>query len=67
MVPSLAVHETVVVPRGNIEPDGGEHETVGDPSTASVAVTVKDTNAPPEPPAGTVIVAGTETTGAVVS
>src|SRR3989442_15658203 len=35
---SVAVHMTVVVPRGNVEPDAGPHVGVGVASTASVAV-----------------------------
>ena len=34
---SVAVHVTVVVPTGNVEPDAGEHTTVA-PGQLSVAV-----------------------------
>ena len=37
---SVAVHETEVVPRANIEPDAGVQLTVGDGSTLSLAVTL---------------------------
>jgi hypothetical protein len=43
------------------------HEIVGLEVTASLAVTVKETIAPPAPAAGAVIVPGTEIEGAVVS
>jgi hypothetical protein len=64
---SFAVQETVVVPTGNIVPESLLHEMIGEDVTASLAVTVNETKAPPEPPAGTVIVPGTETTGGAVS
>jgi hypothetical protein len=35
---SAAVQSTVVTPTGNVEPDAGRHETVGEPSARSVAV-----------------------------
>jgi hypothetical protein len=38
-VPSLAEHETVVVPIPNVEPDSGEQLGLIDSATASVAVT----------------------------
>jgi hypothetical protein len=38
-VPSLAEHETVVVPMPNVEPDSGEQLGLIDSATASVAVT----------------------------
>src|SRR5688572_15945071 len=41
---SVAVHETGVVPNGNVEPEAGLHTTVGTPQL-SVAVTVKLTTA----------------------
>jgi hypothetical protein len=43
---SEAVHVTVVVPIGNVEPDAGEHVGVIEPSTVSLAVAVKVTTAP---------------------
>src|SRR5437868_11853848 len=36
---SVAVHATVVVPLGNVEPECGEQKIVGDVSRSSVAVT----------------------------
>jgi hypothetical protein len=48
-------------------PEALLHVIAGEESTASLAVTVYETKAPPEPAAGVVIVPGTETTGAVVS
>ena len=38
--PSAAVQLTVVVPNGNVPPDGGAQDGVRLPLTASVAVTV---------------------------
>ena len=35
---SVAVHVTVVVPSGNVEPEAGVHTAVNEPSTLSVAV-----------------------------
>ena len=64
---SFAVQDTVVVPTGNRSPVLWSHETVGLEVTASLAVTVKETIAPPAPAAGVVIVPGTEIEGAVVS
>jgi hypothetical protein len=66
---SLAVQETVVVPRGKAVPEDGLHETVGAGSTMSVALTVKLTVAVPGagPVASAVIGAGTVTPGGVVS
>ena len=60
------MHETVVVPIGNVEPDGGVQTVVTGP-TASVAVVVKLTTAPVFDVAGTVILAGTVSVGGVVS
>jgi hypothetical protein len=64
---SFAVQETVVVPSGNVAPETWSHETVGDGSTASVAVTVNGTLAPPGPVASAVMFAGTESVGGVAS
>jgi hypothetical protein len=67
LAPSFAVQDTVVVPTGNSVPESLLHWMVGEEVTASLAVTVNETKAPPEPAAGVVIVPGTETTGGVVS
>src|SRR5262249_2260943 len=66
---SDAEQVTVVIPTGNVEPDGGAHVTVRVPSTASIAVgPAYVTTAPPGPEAVTVTSAGTfENTGPVVS
>ena len=37
---SVAVHVTIVVPGGNIDPDGGVHTTVGAGGQLSVATGV---------------------------
>ena len=64
---SLAVHVTVVVPTGNVEPDAGTHAIVA-PGQLSVAVAVYVTAAEHWPAAfGTVIGAGQFATGASVS
>jgi hypothetical protein len=63
---SFAVQETMVIPTGNMSPELWLHKIVG-LDTASVAVTVNGTIAPPAPAAATVIVPGTEINGAVVS
>ena len=64
---SVAVQLTVVVPTGNVLPDGGEHETLGLGSTVSEAETENVTTAPDGPVAGTVMLPGTLTVGGVVS
>src|SRR5262245_6519744 len=64
---SFAVHETVVVPSGNVDPDPGLQTTAGDGSTRSVAPAEKVTKAPPGPVAAAVIGAGTLMEGEVVS
>ena len=56
---------TVVVPGGKNDPDDGEHTTAGVTATASVAVAVKVTNAPPGETR--LMSAGTVMTGGVVS
>src|SRR5262249_36421980 len=43
---SLAEHDTVVVPSGNVDPDAGLQVTGLAPSTASLAVAVNVTTAP---------------------
>jgi hypothetical protein len=64
---SVAEQFTVVVVIGKVEPDAGVHVAVIEPSTLSVAVTVKLTEAPDGPVASTVIGEGTVSTGGVVS
>ena len=65
---SLAVHDTVVTPTGNVEPDAGEHETVA-PGQLSVAVgVVYVTEAEHSPaPTGVVMLAGHVIEGASLS
>jgi hypothetical protein len=62
---SLAVHDTVVVPTGNVEPEEGIHEIVGVPRLA-VAVTVYVTTVPITLVAVVVMSAGTVKTGGIV-
>src|SRR5215467_2514596 len=65
---SRAVHETVVLPSGNVEPDAGAHVTASTPSTRSVAVGfAKVTIAPAGPEASAVTSACAPIVGAVVS
>jgi hypothetical protein len=64
---SIAVHVTVVVPSGNVDPLTGVQVTGTSPSTASVAEEVKLNAAPVAPVASTLAFAGTVTFGAVVS
>ena len=68
---SVAVHVTLVVPTGNVEPDGGTQLTVGAGLTVSVALTrlEKSTTAPAGPTAasmtgdvGTLRIGGTVST-----
>jgi len=42
---SRAVHMTLVVPLGNLEPEGGEQVRLATPEHSSVAVTLKVTTA----------------------
>ena len=64
---SVATHVTVVVPRGNVLPDGGAHATLTLVSTRSVADAENETAAPPGPVAGVVMLAGTVIDGGAVS
>src|SRR2546422_989019 len=64
---SVAVHMTVVVPRGNVEPDAGLHVGVIVPSTSSVAVAVSVTTAPLGPVASTTMGCGIAIVGGVVA
>src|SRR2546427_12451293 len=63
----MAEHVTKVTPIGNVEPDGEEQDADNGPSTVSIADAVKVTRAPPGPVASRVMLAGTVTSGAVVS
>lgn len=62
---SVAVQDTVVVPRAKVEPD--EQKTIGDGSTMSVAVAEKVTEAPLGLVASTVMSDGRDRIGGVVS
>lgn len=64
---SVAEQCTVVTPIGNVEPELDEHVTGTEPSTRSVAETVKFTVAPDELVAFTVILEGNASAGRVVS
>ena len=64
---SFAVHETVVVPSGNVDPDPGLQTIAGDGSTRSVAPAENVTAAPLGPVAAALTGAGTLMVGEVVS
>jgi hypothetical protein len=64
---SVAVQVTVVVPSGNVDPLAGVQLTATLPSTTSLAVTLYVKITPVAPVASTVALAGTVTTGRVVS
>jgi hypothetical protein len=64
---SFAVHETCVVPSGNVSPELLSQDTVGEGSTPSAAVTAKVTAAPLGSVASAVIGSGTDRLGGVVS
>jgi hypothetical protein len=64
---SVAAHVTVVVPSGKIDPLDGVQATARAPSRMSVADAVKLNGAPAAAAASIVALAGTVTTGAVVS
>jgi hypothetical protein len=64
---SVAEQFTVVVVIGKVEPEDGVQTAAIGPSTSSVAVTAKLTEAPDGPVASTVIGEGTVSTGGVVS
>src|SRR5205823_6660576 len=64
---SLAEHVTFVVPSANTEPEVGSQLTGSDPSTTSVAVASNEVLAPLGPVASTVLSAGTDSAGGVVS
>jgi hypothetical protein len=67
--PALSVAEqvTLVVPSGNAEPEAGVQVTGTEPSTRSEAEAENVTIAPLAPVALTVMLAGTVTTGGVLS
>src|SRR6266849_1674216 len=64
---SVAEQVMVVVPSGKVLPEAGAHVGVSEPDTASVAVAAYAIAAPLGPVASTGLMAGTVTTGAVVS
>ena len=64
---SVAEHVTVVIPKENVEPEGGSQEGVMDPSTMSVANALKVAVAPEGPVASFVNSPGKESNGGVVS
>ncbi len=64
---SEAVHETVVLPSVNVEPELGLQETVGDGSSASVALGENVTTAPLPEVASAVVRPGTVRMGGVLS
>src|SRR5262245_35146433 len=64
---SVAFAVTVVVPTGNVLPDGRLTVTTGAGSLSSVAVTLNRTPAPKITVAAVVMFAGTVSVGAVVS
>jgi hypothetical protein len=64
---SVARQVTIVIPTGKRVPLGGVHVTGSGPSTASTAVAVKLTTAPVLLGAVTMMLAGTVTSGGVVS
>jgi hypothetical protein len=64
---SRALHETVVRPIRNVDPDAGVHVTARGPSTASFAEALNDTARPAALVASTVMSAGTMTVGAAAS
>src|SRR2546427_221725 len=63
---SVAVHMTVVVPRGNVEPDDGSHTSVGVESTASLAVGAGEATAPSGPVAASTVGCGVAIVGGAV-
>ena len=64
---SVAVQVTVVVPSGNVEPEGWSQLIVGTAPLSSVAVTVYETEAPAVLLASAVTGPGTVSVGGVVS
>jgi len=64
---SVAEQLTVLVPIANIDPEVGVHDTLRAPLTKSVALAVNVTVAPDALVASTILLAGNESDGAVVS
>jgi predicted dinucleotide-binding enzyme len=64
---SRVQQKTVVDPIRNVEPESGKQDTEVDPSTRSVALTVKSTTAPDELVASAVMFPGRLRMGGVVS
>src|SRR3990172_6435426 len=64
---SVAVQLTVVIPNGNVEPDGRMHIGVMGPSTSSFAFTVKTTKAPAAEVASAIISTCGSIVGGIVS
>jgi hypothetical protein len=64
---SLALHVTLVVPSGNVEPEAGPQVTTGEGSTESETPTVYVTTAPDGPAASATIVPGSVRLGSVES
>ena len=64
---SVAEQLTVVVPGAKVDPEAGVHVTATEPSTISLAVALKVTTAPAAEVAETVILAGNDSVGGVVS
>ncbi len=69
MFPSESVAEqcTVVVPMGKVSPELWSHDAATSPSTASLAETAKGTGAPFAFEADVTMLAGSDSTGGVVS
>jgi hypothetical protein len=65
--PSVAEQLTVVVPRGNVDPEGGVHDAGSEPETASVAPAEYVTVLPAAESASAVMFAGSSSEGGVVS
>jgi len=66
-VASVAVHVTVVVPMGKVDPEGGVQTAPTGPSTASTAEALKVATAPAVLVAATVRSPGRVSTGPLVS
>src|SRR5438046_56690 len=64
---SLAVHVTRVIPREKRLPERGEHDTTGEGSTLSVALTPNVTTPPSRPVTVATISPGSDNTGAITS
>ena len=64
---SVALHDTVVVPKANVEPEVGVQVTVGEAGLASAAVAVQVATAPAGLVASWVTPAGSDNVGGVVS